>query len=449
MSSLRFDNKVVIVTGAGGGLGRQYALEFGKRGAKVVVNDLGGSVKGEATKGAERPADKVVNEIKAAGGHAVANYDSVEFGDKIVKTATDAFGTVDIVVNNAGILRDISFQKMKDIDWDLIMKVHLKGTYSVTKAAWPILREKKFGRIVNTGSSSGIYGSFGQANYAAAKLGMHGLTQTLAKEGESKNIKANTIVPTAGTRMTETVWSKELMDAFNPYAVAPVVLYLCHESCEENGSMIEAGGGQVAKYRFERTKGDLFHLKEMTPEKVRDAWTSITDFNGAIHPTSAQEAITPVLTFLADNANKKKEEAKPAAAAPRTDLKAFEIFGMMEQYLADGHGKDLIPKVSAVFGFDILKKKGEKKAAAQFTINLKEGNGHVKVEAPKKADATFTMTDDDFHKVCMGTLNPQMAFIQGQMKIKGSMAKATKFTPDLFPPPTPENVAKYGPKAKL
>lgn len=172
--TLRFDGKVAIVTGAGAGLGRAYALLLGSRGAKVVVNDLGASVKGEG--GNSKAADVVVDEIKKAGGVAVANYDSVEFGDKIVKTALDAFGTVDIVINNAGILRDVSFLKMTDQDWDLIMQVHLKGSYSVTRAAWNIMREKGYGRVINTGSSSGLYGSFGQVNYSAAKMAMHGLS---------------------------------------------------------------------------------------------------------------------------------------------------------------------------------------------------------------------------------------------------------------------------------
>ena len=160
MSQLRFDGKVAIITGAGNGLGKAYALLLGSRGAKVVVNDLGKSVTGESGESAN-PADLVVAEIIKNGGQAVANYDSVEFGDKIVKTAVDAFGTVDIIVNNAGILRDVSFQKMSELDWDLIMKVHLKGAYSVTRAAWNIMKNKKYGRIINTGSSAGIYGSFG------------------------------------------------------------------------------------------------------------------------------------------------------------------------------------------------------------------------------------------------------------------------------------------------
>jgi NAD(P)-dependent dehydrogenase (short-subunit alcohol dehydrogenase family) len=173
-SQLRFDNKVAIITGAGAGIGRTYALYLASRGAKVVVNDLGVSFKGEGHN--HKAADVVVEEIKKLGGQAVANYDSVEFGDKIVKTAVDAFGTVDIVINNAGILRDVSFQKMTDLDWDLIMKVHLKGTYSVTRAAWNIMREKGYGRIINTSSASGLYGSFGQVNYSTAKMAIHGFT---------------------------------------------------------------------------------------------------------------------------------------------------------------------------------------------------------------------------------------------------------------------------------
>lgn len=247
MSELRFDGKVAIVTGAGNGLGREYAKLLGARGAKVVVNDLGGNYKGDGPAQGKRPADVVVDEIKAAGGNAVANYDSVEFGEKIVKTAVDAFGTVDIVVNNAGILRDVSFQKMSETDWDLIMKVHLKGAYSVTRAAWNIMREKKYGRIINTGSSSGIYGSFGQVNYAAAKLGLWGFTQSLAKEGEKRNIRTNCIAPLAGTRMTATVMPAEVLETLSPSYVAPFVAYLCHESCEDNGALYEVGAGYAAK----------------------------------------------------------------------------------------------------------------------------------------------------------------------------------------------------------
>lgn len=198
--TLRFDGKVVVVTGAGGGIGREYALFFAARGAKVVVNDLGTSHTGVGA-GGNNSADKVVAEIKAKGGVAVANYDSVEFGDKIIKTAIDNFKRIDILINNAGILRDISFQKMKDDDWNLIFKVHVYGAYSCTRAAWNFMREQGYGRIINTSSAAGLFGSFGQVNYSAAKLALHGFTQSLAKEGVKKNILVNTIAPIAATRM--------------------------------------------------------------------------------------------------------------------------------------------------------------------------------------------------------------------------------------------------------
>lgn len=224
--SIRFDGKVVVITGAGGGIGKVYALFFASRGAKVVVNDLGTSHKGDGNNA--NAADKVVDEIKAKGGQAVANYDSVEFGDKIIKTAVDAFGRVDIVINNAGILRDISFQKMKDLDWNLIFKVHVFGAYSVTKAAWNIMREQGYGRIINTASAAGLFGSFGQVNYSAAKLALHGFTQALAREGEKKNIRVNTIAPLAASRMLETVMPPDILKTVQPELVVPLVAYLCH-----------------------------------------------------------------------------------------------------------------------------------------------------------------------------------------------------------------------------
>src|SRR5215471_20128469 len=217
-SQLRFDGKVALVTGAGGGLGRSHALLLASRGAKVVVNDLGGSFTGEGKSASA--ADKVVAEIKAAGGEAVANYDSVEDGDKIVKTAIDTWGRLDILVNNAGILRDVSFAKMTQQDWDLVYKVHVLGAFRCTHAAWPIMRDAGYGRIIMTSSAAGIYGNFGQANYSMAKLGLHGFAQTLAAEGKKRNIVVNTIAPIAGSRMTETVLPKELLDALKPEYVS-------------------------------------------------------------------------------------------------------------------------------------------------------------------------------------------------------------------------------------
>lgn len=458
MSEMRFDNKVAIVTGAGNGLGRVYALLLASRGAKVVVNDLGGSVSGVEQKDTRRPADVVVDEIKKAGGQAVANYDSVEFGEKIVKTAVDAFGTVDIVVNNAGILRDASFMKMSELDWDLIMKVHLKGAFSVTKAAWNIMRDKSYGRIINTGSSSGIYGSFGQVNYATAKLGLWGFTQSLAKEGEKRNIKVNCIAPLAGTRMTETVMPKEVTNALKPDFVAPFVAFLCHESCPDSGALYEVGAGYIAKQRWQRTAGVQYDVDNLTIESVKEQWAQVNDFSqGATNPESNQEMMAVVMNNIENKS--KLPKAAPKAAAPvkvaaaavatpsATGLKSENIFGMMATYLNQGLGKQLIPKVDAVFGFEILAKKGAKPSLV-YTIDLKNGQGKTVRGAPANADATFTMTDDDFESVCMAKLNPQIAFMQGKMKIKGNMSKAAKFTPELFPPPTPENFTKYAP-AKL
>lgn len=294
---LRFDGRVAIVTGAGGGLGKAYALFFASRGAAVVVNDLGTSHTGEG-KGS-KAADVVVEEIKKAGGKAVANYDSVENGENIVKTAIDAFGRVDIVINNAGILRDVSFIKMKQADWDLIYKVHLFGAYSVTKAAWPYMRDQGYGRVIMTASAAGIYGNFGQANYSAMKLALYGFANTLALEGRSKNINVNTIAPVAGTRMTATILPPELVEALKPEFITPLVAYLCHEKTDVTGSLFEVGAGWMAKLRWERTQGKYFDVsKGLTPEAVRDNWEQICDWANATHPSTTQESLSTIISGL-------------------------------------------------------------------------------------------------------------------------------------------------------
>jgi (3R)-3-hydroxyacyl-CoA dehydrogenase / 3a,7a,12a-trihydroxy-5b-cholest-24-enoyl-CoA hydratase / enoyl-CoA hydratase 2 len=291
---LRFDGRVAIVTGAGGGLGRAHALLLAARGAKVVVNDLGGSHTGEGKSASM--ADKVVAEIKEKGGEAVANHDSVEDGDKIVKTAIDAFGKIDIVINNAGILRDVSFQKMAPADWDLVYRVHVLGAFRVTHAAWPYMRDAGYGRIINTTSASGIYGNFGQANYSMAKLGLHGFTQTLALEGKKRNIVVNSIAPTAGSRMTETVMPPALVEALKPELVSPLVARLCHESNEDTGGLYEVGGGFFAKLRWERSTGKTFRLgRAVSIEDVDAAWPDITQFNKTTHPESIGAALQPLI----------------------------------------------------------------------------------------------------------------------------------------------------------
>lgn len=284
MSELRFDGQVVVVTGAGGGLGKAYALFFASRGASVVVNDLGGSFKGEGN--SSKAADVVVDEIKAAGGKAVANYDSVTDGEKIIETAIQNYGRIDILLNNAGILRDISFKNMTDQDWDLIIAVHVKGSYKCARAAWPYFRKQKYGRVINTASAAGLFGSFGQCNYSAAKLAMVGFTETLAKEGAKYNIHANVIAPIAASRMTQTVMPPDILENLKPDWVVPLVAVLVHKNSEENGSIFEVGGGHVAKLRWERASGLLLKADDSyTPGAILKKWDQISNFKGAEHPT--------------------------------------------------------------------------------------------------------------------------------------------------------------------
>ena len=295
--TLRFDDRVVVVTGAGAGLGRSHALEFARRGAKVVVNDLGGGAHGGGQGSAA--ADQVVAEIQAAGGEAVANYDSVEQGEAIIRTALDNYDRIDVVVNNAGILRDSSFVKMSDEDWDLIYRVHALGAFKVTKAAWPLMLEQGYGRIINTASAAGIYGNFGQANYAFAKRGLIGFTNTLVIEGARKGIKANVIAPVAGSRLTETILPKEVTEALKPEFVTPLVIRLCSQESEETGSLFEVGAGWVSKLRWERSQGAFFDPKsELTAEAIDAAWEQIGNFEDAQHPTNIQETFGPVFGNL-------------------------------------------------------------------------------------------------------------------------------------------------------
>ncbi|HEX9100666.1 MAG TPA: SDR family NAD(P)-dependent oxidoreductase [Polyangia bacterium] len=296
-NEVRFDGRVAVITGAGNGLGRAHALLLAARGAKVVVNDLGGSIHGGGKSSAA--ADKVVDEIKAAGGEAVANYDSVEDGAKIVQCALDHWQRIDIVVNNAGILRDTSFQKMSDEDWDLIYRVHVLGSYRVTKAAWSHMRDAGYGRIVFTASAAGIYGNFGQANYAMAKLGLVGLSNTLALEGHKKNVLVNTIAPIAGSRLTETVLPKELIDALSPEYVSPLVAWLCSEGCEDTGGLYEVGGGFFGRLRWQRSAGKTFRTgRAITPEQLERAWPEIAGFDKVTYPSNINESMQPIISNL-------------------------------------------------------------------------------------------------------------------------------------------------------
>ena len=298
---LRFDGRVVIVTGAGAGLGRAYALLFASRGASVVVNDLGGGRHGDGS--STKTADTVVEEIRRNGGKAVANYDSVLDGAKIVKTAIDAFGRVDVVVNNAGILRDKSFAKLPDTDWDMIQDVHLKGAFRTTQAAWPYFAKQNFGRVIMTSSNSGIYGNFGQANYSAAKMGLVGLANTLAIEGKKKNIHTNVIIPTAASRLTEDIVPPDFFQQLKPELIAPVVVWLCHEKCTENGSIIESALGWAGKCHMIRASGSTLRQdlsSDVTPEEVQKKWSTVTDMSSAKHFDSIEDVTGQYMTVIED-----------------------------------------------------------------------------------------------------------------------------------------------------
>ncbi|MFV3303841.1 SDR family oxidoreductase [Pseudomonas sp. NY15181] len=295
--ALHFDGKVVIVTGAGGGIGRAHALLFAKYGAKVVVNDLGGSTHGEGANSSA--ADRVVAEIREAGGTAIANHDSVTDGEKIVRQAVEAFGRIDVVVNNAGILRDKTFHKMEDADWDLVYKVHVEGAYKVTRAAWPFMREQGYGRVIFTSSTSGIYGNFGQSNYGMAKLGLYGLTRNLAIEGRKNNIFVNAIAPTGGTRMTEGLIPPQVFEQLKPELVSPLVVYLGSEACQETSGLFEVGGGWIGKVRWERSLGVGFDpSKGFSVEDVAANFAQICDFENAAHPKDNVEALREMMANL-------------------------------------------------------------------------------------------------------------------------------------------------------
>lgn len=280
MADIRFDGKVAIVTGAGGGLGRQHALELARRGAKVVVNDLGGSVDGSG--GSSAAAEAVVAEIKAFGGEAIANGGSVTDDAGVasmVQQAMDAWGRIDILVANAGILRDKSFSKMEMSDFEAVMNVHVMGTVKPAKAVWEIMKAQNYGRIVVTTSSTGLYGNFGQANYGAAKLALIGFMNTMKLEGQKNNIHVNAISPVAATRMTENLMPAEVLAKLKPEYVTPAVVYLVSEEAP-TGVILTAGAGAFAQARIYETEGVYLGEGGLSVEEIRDNFARITDAAG-------------------------------------------------------------------------------------------------------------------------------------------------------------------------
>lgn len=295
--TISFEGRVAIVTGAGGGLGRAYALELGRRGAKVVVNDLGGSRDGT---GHSDAALAVVEEIRAAGGQAMANGGSVTEPEQMtdmVARAQSAWGGVHILINNAGVLRDKSFAKMSPADFRFVIDVHLNGSANATRAVWDVMREANYGRILMTSSSSGLFGNFGQANYGAAKLGIAGLTRTLAIEGAKHGIKVNTLAPTAGTRMTQDIFPEAVFDLFTPESVAPAALFLVSQDAPSN-VIVGAGAGVFQIVNLALTQGVRLQGDDLSPEGIAAHWSQITDRANETVPQSGAEQAMGIMAKL-------------------------------------------------------------------------------------------------------------------------------------------------------
>ncbi len=409
---IRFDDRVAVVTGAGAGLGKAYALELARRGAKVVVNDLGGARDGSG-QGSASPAEEVVEEIKDLGGEAVANYDNVatpQGGENIVKTALDAFGRLDILINNAGILRDKSFLKMEPENWKAVMDVHLNGAYHVTRPAMVAMKENGYGRIVMTTSAAGLYGNFGQTNYSAAKMALVGLMNTLKLEGKKYNIKVNTIAPIAASRLTEDVMPPELFEKSKPEFVAPMVMYLCGEHCRETGAIFNSGMGYFNRAAV--FTGPTVQLGDPenppTPEQIHENWNKINSMDGAKEMEDANTAIFALITPPAG-----EQETEESAGQGDGDVQA--VFDKM----VGGFKADAAAGVDVIFQFDISGQGG-----GQWYCVIKDATCTVDKGTHEKPACTIKMAAGDFLAMMGGKLPPMQAFTSGKLQIEGDVMKS-------------------------
>ncbi|MBC8419848.1 MAG: SDR family NAD(P)-dependent oxidoreductase [Desulfobacterales bacterium] len=410
--AIRFDGQVAIVTGAGAGLGRVYALELAKRGARVVVNDLGGARDGSGS-GSEA-ADRVVEEIRGSGGEAVANYDSVataEGGQGIVDTAMDAFGRLDILINNAGILRDKTLVKMEPENWDAVMDVHLKGAYNVTRPAFVKMRENRYGRIILTTSSAGLYGNFGQTNYSSAKMGLIGLMNTAKIEGDKHNIKINTVAPVAATRLTEDILPPDLLEKLKPEFVAPLVLYLSSQKCDDNGMTFNAGMGYFNRVAIVTGSGTVVGDGKSVPtlEEIHRNWKEINDLEGAQEFPNATAAFGPMLDAFTP---KKKEASSTDAGGGLTVKKIFA--GIRDAFQADKAAG-----VDVVFQFDISGGGG-----GSWYVTIKDSSCEVSEGSHVSPTTIIKMGDNDFINLITGKLNAMSAFTGGKLKVEGDLMKS-------------------------
>ena len=411
---IRFDGRVAIVTGAGAGLGRAYSLELARRGAKVLVNDLGGAPDG--TGKSSSAANLVVREIVDAGGEAIANYDSVaipEGGENIVNQAVEAWGRVDILINNAGILRDKTLAKMEPGLWDAVMDVHLKGAYNVTRPAFLKMREQRYGRVILTTSAAGLYGNFGQTNYSAAKLGLVGFMNTLKIEGERAGINVNTVAPIAGTRMTEEVLPPDLFEKLKPEFVAPFVLYLASEMCEETGMIFNAGGGYFNRVAVVTGRGTVLGDGNAPPalEDIHKHWEDLDDIAKGDEYTDATKALTPMLEAF--DPEKAEEVEEGTGSGPGLAVKG--IFDKMPHAFQPkaAEGVDL------VFQFKISGEGG-----GEWYAEIRKGECGVEQDVHESPTTTIKMEAADFLALMKGKLNPMTAYTSGKLKIEGDIIKS-------------------------
>jgi NAD(P)-dependent dehydrogenase (short-subunit alcohol dehydrogenase family)/acyl dehydratase len=422
VKGIRFDGQVAIVTGAGGGLGRIYALELAKRGARVVVNDLGGSRDGSGS--SSSPADAVVKEITGAGGTAVPNYDSVtspEGGQNIVRTALDHFGRLDILINNAGILRDKSFGKMTPEFWDPVLNVHLHGAYHVTSAAFPIMRDQGYGRILFTTSAAGLFGNFGQTNYGSAKMGLVGLMNSLKLEGAKYNIKVNTVAPLAATRLTQDVLPPDFIDQLKPEFIAPLVLYLSSEQCPASGGIYNAGMGHYSRAAIVSAPGVALGAEIPTPEAIAAHWPKIIFLHGAKEYAEANAALMDMLsgpqptdseTPAEEKAREGEKAAEAATGKPTTVKAVFEgLPGAFQPEAAVG--------VDVVFQFRISGPGG-----GDWYTTIQQGKCSVGAGIHEAPTTTLKMSDEDFLKYVSGQLPAMQAYTAGRLKIEGDLRKS-------------------------
>ncbi|MCU0579687.1 MAG: SDR family NAD(P)-dependent oxidoreductase [Desulfobacterota bacterium] len=410
-AGIRFAGRVAVVTGAGAGLGRAYALELAARGAKVVVNDLGGARDGSGD-GSAGPADRVAAEIREAGGEAVANYDSVstpEGGEALIHQAIETFGRVDILINNAGILRDKSLLKMTPEEWQKVLAVHLDGAYYVTRPAFQRMRDQKYGRVILTTSAAGLFGNFGQANYSAAKLALLGLMNTLKLEGEKYDIKVNTVAPVAATRLTEDILPPDLFERLKPEFVTPLVLYLSSEQCGETGQVFNAGLGYFNKAAVVTGPGTMIGDGRTvpTPEDIERHWEAINALTGA------KEYFNTTLAFgdMLLGGNSASETAVPALEGP--DVAAV-FTGLPQAFRADKAAG-----VDVIFQFRISGPGG-----GDWFAVIRDGACTVTAGQHEKPTTTIRMADGDFLNLMSGKLPAMQAFTAGKLKIEGDLMKS-------------------------